>query len=185
MAIIVKDGGGGNFTPHPEGQYAAVCVDIHELGEIETKWGRKHKIDLYFYCGYRKHDEQGNEVTDDEGRPIYLFVRERFTPTLSEKGNLRPFLERWRQKKFTPEELKGFDLEKLLGASAYIQISHNEWEGKKFANIDTIMKLPKGETAPVIPSDYVRFCDRQEQEEPAVGVGASGSPFAEDDDLPF
>jgi hypothetical protein len=186
MPVIVKDSEGGTFTPHPEGQYAAVCIDVHDLGVIETKWGNKHKIDIYFWCGRRKEDETGEPASYEDGTPIYLTVRERFTATLNEKGNLRPFLERWRGRKFTTDELKGFDLEQLIGAPAFLQISHNEWDGKVFANIDTIMKLPKGEDKLAVPEDYVRFADRKDTDasepEPA-GVGAG--PDEEDDGLPF
>ncbi|KKK58832.1 hypothetical protein LCGC14_3040420, partial [marine sediment metagenome] len=32
MALIVKDDGGGDFSPCPEGQNQAVCTQIIELG---------------------------------------------------------------------------------------------------------------------------------------------------------
>lgn len=188
MAIMASVSG-GNFTPHPEGQFPAVCVDVVDLGMMEVTFDgttkMQHKIDVYFYCGEQK--------PDDESFP--LFVRQRFTLTLNTNGRLRPFLEAWRGRAFTAEEEKGFDVEKLLSAPAFIQVTHNHVGDKTYANITTIMKLPKQMTAPAVPPDYVRVCDRPKEDEqraaqPIGGEGHApahhGKPWEdEDDDLPF
>lgn len=190
MPIIATNNGGGSFTPHPEGQFAATCADVHDLGMLEVVWEgvkkRQHKIDIYFF---------GGEFMEREGKQIPLMVRRRFTLSLNEAGNLRPFLESWRGKKFTAEEEKGFDVEALIGAPAFIQVSHNENAGNVYANIDTIMRLPKGMPAPEVPLDYQRMCFRPAKDaQPAMaGAGAAKSDtyadfpadFPEDDDLPF
>lgn len=155
MAIIVSDnGGGGNFEPHPEGSFNAVCVDVYDAGVVQTQYGPKHKIRIYFFCG---------EWTkpNDKGERFPMLVSEQFTATLSEKGNLRPFLERWRGQKFTAQELKAFDVEKLIGAPAFVQVTHNPDGDKTWANIDAALKLPKGSEAPAIPADFERRHERE------------------------
>lgn len=201
MAIIVSNNGGGSFTPHPEGPFATTCADVHDLGMVEVTWQgttkNQHKIDIYFYCG-----ETVEKEYDGEKRTVPLLVRSRFTATLDDRGRLRPFLESWRGKKFTPEEEKAFDLETLILAPAFIQVSHNEVNGKTYANIDAIMRMPKGMTQPDLPADFKRVKDRpprEEQRQP-VGAGAPAShaapsyedfdphaPFSNEaeDDLPF
>ena len=177
MAIIATATSGSKFTPHPEGQYAAVCVDVVDLGMMEVTWQGttkvQHKIDIVFFCGEWKET--------DDGR-IPLTVRERFTLTLSEKGRLRPFLESWRGQRFTSEEEKGFDVERLLHASALITVEHAERNGTTYANIVSCTRLPKAmkEQCPEPPPEYVRVCDRDQQD-------GDGSPFDDDDDsgLPF
>ena len=177
MAIIVKETGGTKFTPHPEGEFTAVCVDIVDHGMVSVEWkGQKkeqHKISVVFFCGEWKDI--------DDGR-IPLTVRGRFTATLSPKGNLRPFLEGWRGRQFTSEELEAFDVEKLLHAPAYLNVQHVHKNGETYANIITCIRLPKGLQAPAAPADYVRSCDRVDED----GNG-SRSPFDddEDSDLPF
>lgn len=197
MGIIAKNDGGGSFTPHPEGQHAVVCVDVHDLGMVETQWGMKHKVDVWWYGGIDKTDDAGNEVTDDDGNPIHLLVRERYTLSLHPESNLRKDLERWRGKRFTAEEERGFDLENLIGVPAFVQIVHNESNGNIYANVESIMKLPKGTDAPDVPADYVRFCDREpEQPETQDAPGEYASQAADpsgvgpghpdySDDLPF
>jgi hypothetical protein len=170
VAIIASNSGGGTFTPHPEGQYPAVCADVQDLGLVQTTWQgqtkSKHMIYVYFYCGQRKED----------GTP--LLVRERFTLSLNENARLRPFLENWRGRKFTAEEEKGFDVEKLIGAPAFLQIAHNAAnDGKVYANVQTIMRIPQGLEAPKLPADFVRPSQRPPREE-ASRPAAVGAPTA-------
>ena len=176
--IIASAGTTFNIPPHPEGQFAAKCIDIVDLGMVEMTWQgqtrRKHRIFLRFFCGQYFEDESG------ERRP--LWIDKYFTLSLHENSALRPFLEAWRGRKFTEEELRGFNVAKLLHADALIQVSHNITPEKTYANIDSIMRLPKGmEPAPMLEG-YVRVKDRPKDEGPVKAP----SPFDdEDDDLPF
>jgi hypothetical protein len=151
MAIIVK--AGGNFTPAPAGTYAAVCVDVIDRGMVETTFQnittKKRKIDIVWQIA---------ELMDD-GKP-YL-VRRRYTGSLSEKATLRRDLESWRGRAFTSAELKGFHLENLLGVGCLLNIVHRESPNGTYANVASIMPLPKHMTAPQ-PRDYVRWQDRPE-----------------------
>jgi hypothetical protein len=180
MVVVSKQAqGGGTFTPHPEGQFGAVCVDVHDLGYLESTWQgqvkKQHKIDVYFFCDEWKQ-------SGDEKYP--LLVRERFTATLSDKGRLKPFLTSWRGKKFTPDEEAAFDLDKMIGAPALVTVEHNQVNDKTYANIVSITKLPKGMTAPTIPEDFVRFKDREPKE--AQPEQPKPGPLDPDDaDLPF
>ena len=150
MGIVVKDTGKGTFTPAPAGQYAVVCCDVADLGLQKTQFGLKDQVRIYWML---------DEVMED-GRP-YLITRT-YTASLNEKSNLRKDLETWRGVPFKEEELKGFDLEKLIGVPAFVQIAHRTSEkGNVYANIQTLLKLPKGMQAPVIDPEYVRWQDRE------------------------
>src|SRR3990167_8424522 len=83
MPIIARDDR-KPYTPAPPGLHNAVCVDVVDLGLIDSQWGEKPQIEL------RWQIERENPET---GKP-FLVVR-RFTLSLSEKSNLRPFLEGW------------------------------------------------------------------------------------------
>jgi hypothetical protein len=48
---------------------------------------------------------------------------------LFEAATLRKDLENWRDKSFTEEELKGFDIANLLGCTAKIEVTHTEPSG--------------------------------------------------------
>lgn len=181
MAILASENSSSTFTPHPAGNFASVCVDVDDLGMIEVTWQNQkktqHKVDIWWYCGLQDAEND---------RP--LLVRRRFTLSLSEKGNLRPFLENWRGKKFTAEELKGFDLEKLLNVPAFLQVGHNDSGGKTYANVDAIMTLPAAMLpAPTLPAGFVRpsVARREREAKEAASASPSYDPFASQGAAPW
>lgn len=159
MPIIVSDS--GTFTPAPEGQHQAVLCDVVELHDVPTPFGPKNKVRLVFQLDEKMPD----------GRP-YLASRS-FGATLNERGTLRPFLEAWRGKKFTTDELRSFDLEALIGVNAIIQILHEQKNGKTYDNIQTAMKLMKGMT-PIAVEGYTRKKDRPVGEQNGRANGEAG-----------
>jgi hypothetical protein len=175
MAIIARDTGTKDFEPAPEGLFAAVCCDVVDRGIVESQWGKSHKIQVRWQL-----DGHSDAGLRDDGKQ-WLVTRQ-FTLSLHEKAALRAFLVSWRGKQFTPEELKGFDVENVIGAPCMIQIIRQFGpDGQRvFANVQNIMPLPKGMQKPLI-SDYVRVVDRD---------GIDGGPAAEyyedeQDAMPF
>ena len=160
-----------DFTPAPEGLHRAVCVDVVDLGMQPTKeWGEKHMVQIRWFI----------EERDPKSDKPFL-VMSRYTLSLGKKARLRQNLEAWRGKKFTEEELAGFDLENLIGVNCQLQIVHNVKEDTTYANVQVIVPAPKGVPPLPIPSDYVRVCDRPEQQQQQ----RMPSPEEEDDRVPF
>jgi hypothetical protein len=160
MSIIAK--ASGDFTPAPAGTHATVCVDVIDLGvrdvTYQGKTQRKHQIVIVWKI-------DGNL---DDGGPF--FVRRRYTCSLHEKATLRGDLESWRGRPFTDQELKAFDLENLLSVPCLINVIHETRNGSVYANVASVMQLPKGMTAPV-PGDYVRVIDRPHAQMDAADNG--------------
>jgi hypothetical protein len=170
MSLVIKEQQKEYPIPE-EGIFDAVCVDAVELGTVETPWGPKEKITLMFELD--AEDEDGNRYV----------VGKRFTKSLNEKSNLRQDLERWRNRKFKPQELKnGFDLESLIGVSAIVFISHNVTDKRTYANIESI--LPPEKTKDGSPGwfttrpsgQYTRVIERENYQEPEeYAVSANGA----------
>lgn len=197
MSTVVKGTNGTSYTPHPEGQYPAVCVDVQDLGwETSEKYGKtQYKIRLVFFCG-QWTEEKEVEIDGQRVRKKFpMTVSKKFTASLHEKSVLRPFAKSWRGSDFTPDELKnGFDFEKMYKAPALIQVGHYQYEGETYAGIDSIMRLRDKAEAPAIPAEYTRLKDREGWEGPAKHPAmsepdATEKPTAQqaepDDDLPF
>lgn len=178
--MIVKRNG-GNFTPAPAGTWAAVCVDIVDLGMVQGFQGKaQHKVKLVW------------QIEEDraDGKPFQ--VQKRYTPSLHEKASLRKDLEAWRGRAFTEEELDGWDLDNVIGAGCLLCVVQVAKNNETYANIQSLMKLPKSMKAPT-PRDYVRVKDRpidarsetvQHDEDPPFDSG-SGAYVPTDDDVPF
>jgi len=181
MAIMASAGGDGKvFEAAPAGVHQAVCVDVVDLGLVETTWQgvtkQQHKINVAWQVSENR----------DDGKPFLVFKR--FTLSLHEKSALRKDLESWRGKKFTRDEEMGFDIERLIGVNCLLNITHNEVGDRTYANIVSIMPLAKG-MRPITVREYVRKVDRQ-PDLPAHHVsdeevaGMSNAPLT-DDDIPF
>lgn len=170
---------GPTFVPAPDGPHNAVCCDLINLGLQKSEWQGKvkeqHKIRILW------------EIEDVDAQGKRFVVGRTFTKSLHENSSLRAFLESWRGRAFTEAELAGFNLTNLLGIPAFLQIKHVDKNGKTYANVDTIMRVPKGMAILDVSPTYVRVKDRKRDEAPQHQGGDDfGSPPPdEDDDLPF
>jgi hypothetical protein len=142
----VKDTGGGDFELAPEGNHVAVCYMVVDLGVQQTSFGEKHKI----LIGW----ELVNEPMKD-GRPFV--ISQQYTASLSEKANLRRDLESWRGRKFTKEELDGFDVSNVVGVPCMISVVHSESNDKHYANVGSVAGLPKGMDKPTAENKIVAY----------------------------
>lgn len=133
------------FEAHPEGQFVGVCVDVIDLGGKVIRFKDEdpyiaHRCALVFATGAR--NKLGKLIT----------VQKEMTVSVSPKGNMRPFLESWRGKKYDSAQLRqdGIPLHKLQGQPALLSIEQNESaDGSRvYGNIASISPLPaamKGE----------------------------------------
>lgn len=175
MAIMAKGGGNKDFIPCPAGVHQGVCVDVVDLGMVtstfvDDKTGQpkiQHKADIVW---------QTSEAMAD-GRPF--LVKKRYTLSLHEKATLRHDLESWRGRPFSEIEAEGFDVERLLGVNALLNVQHKAGsKGGTFANVVSLMPLPKNMPPMKAPGDYLRVCDRMESQEQPESQ-------ADDDSIPF
>lgn len=148
MGFIAKDsGGGGNFKPVPPGAYVARCYQVIDLGTqtSDGQFGQKsaHKLRLSWELFGEDNDGQPLTVTID-GKAMPMTVSKNYTVSLHEKASLRKDLVAWRGRDFTPEEARAFDVSKLLGAYALINVTNSVGNnGKTYANVAGLSPLPK------------------------------------------
>lgn len=198
--ITVKDDG-PRSTPHEEGQFASVCVDVIDLGErVETYQGKDPKIVRKMALLFR------TEAVVD-GKPCH--ISQEFTVSMGRKSNLRKFLGSWRGKSLSDEEaMAGIPVHKMAGLGALLTIEHKESSrGSTYGKINSIAKLPKQMTAPAATGyERAEFWTKRKQEyadevaayrkanvPAAMATATTGGQFSdypeavdnEDDDLPF
>lgn len=155
------------FQPCPEGLHHAVCVDVVDLGLVKSAFGDKLKVRIVW---------QIEELNDHQHR---FTARKNYNLTLHEKATLRKDLEAWRGVKFTEDQLKGFDLEKLIGANCQIQVVHDlSDEGSVYANVQAVVPAPKN-VPRLTPLDFTRDRDRPKDH------GNGGMTSDDLDSVPF
>ena len=135
ISISVSDAGNDReYKVLPAGPHNSVCQLIADLGMQETPYGDKHK----FYLRFEVPGERIQYERDGESYDVPMSIGATFTLSLNERANLRKFLEAWRGRSFTKEELEGFELTNLLGKPAMLIVTNKvDKEGKTRAYIDT------------------------------------------------
>jgi hypothetical protein len=155
MSIIVSDS--GNFESLQEGTYQAICVGVFDLGLQEKKWNGEVKQDHQVLILW----EVDKRLTKGEFAGKRFLISKRYTKSLGEKSNLRKDLTSWRGKKFTEDELKAFDLEKIVGVNCLLTIIKND----KYTNVGVVSKLmenqqPIAKELEVIPEWIKKLQDK-------------------------
>lgn len=161
----------GDYSTAPEGLWSAVCVDVVDLGIVKTSFGEKPQIKIVFQL------EERDPKTDKR-----FLVSRRFTPSLHEKASLRQILSAWRGRQFTADEVVEFDVERLIGANAQVQVMHAIGdEGQVWANVAAVVP-PLKNTVKLVAENYIREIDRPKE----YGKHADGNKAADDSEwAPF
>lgn len=131
-------------VPAPSGAHIGRCYAVIDIGShLNPQSGKMvRKIMICFELPNELHTFR------EEKGPEPFVVNREFGLFLSEKSHLRPFLEGWRGRPFTPQELAKFDVMVLAGLPCFINIIHNTKGDKTYANIASVMTVPKGMQVP-------------------------------------
>lgn len=159
MAIMATDtGGGGDFTLVPAGTHLAVCDQVVDLGKqriVSQMYGEsvKHQV----YIRWQITEERVEWEVDGQKKEGPAVIGKTYTLSLGDKANLRKDLQAWRGKPFTPDELRGFDIAKLLGVPATITVTHTEKDGKTYSNVASVGGIPKGMPKPGLEGEALLY----------------------------
>lgn len=203
MGLTAKEPEGSDFQPIPQGMHQAICTGIYDLGtQFNTYFGkRQHKV---LFC-WELPMVRGEFERDGKMMDLPRAISKEYTLSLNERAILRKDLETWRGKSFTENELKGFDLKRILGVSCTLQILHKRKDDKTYANVVGItpvspiveinqpenplrffsfeegMNIPEG--TPEWIADKIKQADENKSyEEPSF---EEEYPEFEDSDIPF
>lgn len=151
--MILKEESGPSSWENPTpGLHQAVCIDVIDLGVQQTNYGEKPQLKLMFELDQQRSD----------GGPIRM--GRKYTATLNEKGALRGDLKSWRGADLTADEKAEFNLDKLVGAQAQLNIEEfQKSDGTAGTAIGAV--LPPANGQDLKPSDdYTRAQDRSEED---------------------
>ncbi len=156
MALVAKEsGGGGEFTPVPQGMHLARCYRVVDLGTQESTYlGKtKHLQKVMLQFEVHGEDEDGKPIVTSKNEP--MSISKNFTLSLGEMATLRKDLQTWRGKEFTADELRGFELKNVLGAWAMLSVIRAMGaNGKEYTNIAGIMSVPAAIKKAGLPSGH-------------------------------
>jgi hypothetical protein len=150
MGTLTLPAKGADFQPPPAGAHIAVCYRVIDLGTQEGSYkGKANKKHLILISW-----ELPDELMQD-GRPFT--ISKRYTLSSNKKSRLRGDLESWRGRAFDDSEFGTFDIGKLIGAGCMLNVVHEDKDDSTYANVATIMRLPKGTKAPAPKNETLCF----------------------------
>lgn len=150
---LAKGEGDSHFEPLPAGTYVSRCVSVVDIGIQDTKFGGKEMC----YLGFEVPGERVEWEKDGQKHEGPAMIGSRYTFSIHPKSILGQQLESWRGVAFTEEERKGFSLFNVLGAPCMISVIHNTSGTKTYANINAIMRLPKGMVCSPAETDLIGY----------------------------
>lgn len=134
--------GGSNFQLAPVGNHIGICVQVVDLGTQHDEFNKKPKLIHKVRVSWELPDEKA--VFDEARGEESFMVSKEYTLSLNEKANLRHDIESWRGVPFTEKELESFEVGKLLGAPAMVNVMHETSANKrKYVKITSVTRLPK------------------------------------------
>ena len=155
MGIVANvDAGGKEFEPITEMIQAGVIADIMDKGIVTVTYpGAPEKKVRKATVVWLLAEE------DAEGRQKRAF--QTFTVSLHEKSSLRKFLKSLGYKDEQFPRGGSFDLDTIIGTARMLVMSEEDGkDGGKYVRVTAVTALKKGQTAPVIPADFVRKQDK-------------------------
>jgi hypothetical protein len=152
MPILAAEGESKPRIQAPAGSHVARCISVIDLGTQETPFGEAHKVRIT----WELPDEKA-VFKEENGEQPFVLSKD-YTLSLYEKANLRHDLESWRGRAFTEQELKGFDISRLIAAPCLLSVIHKTSDkGKTYANISSVSALPKGMRCPPMINEAVEY----------------------------
>lgn len=151
--MIVSANETKKYEPVSAGTHTAVCYSVIGIGtQMNERYNSAHKqlVIMWEIC---------DETIQIDGEDKPKVLSKTYTASLNEKSNLRKDLEGWRGKAFSPEELRGFDMQNILGKACLISVITEEKNGRQFAKISSISSLPKGMGKDITAVNDLRMFD--------------------------
>lgn len=136
----IKDRAKPSIPPVPAGGYLAVCVGVFDLGEQYSEKYKNYSPKLMI-----TFDIPALTIEVDGKQEPRQLSRE-FTISGKNNSKLRAFISSWNGVQYSDEAFGEFDPLSQVGKPAMINVLLNE--SGEYANIDTIMPLFPGMTAP-------------------------------------
>ena len=140
MALKVKDRAKPKLPPVEPGVYLAVCVGVIDLGEQYSEKFKNYRNEVQFVW------ELAGETVEVDGEQKRRQLSRTFSVAASKKSNLRGFLGGWNGVQYSDEQFQDLDLFGQAGRPCQLNVVLNDTG--EYANVDSVIPLPKGVPAP-------------------------------------
>lgn len=134
------------------GVHPVVCTSIVDLG-LQAPFNPAHKTVYKVAISFQFPTE-----IKENGEPHVLSLI--LTNSMHAKANLRKTIEGWFGKAFPSDDAaENFDLRGILGKAGYANVTHADRGEKTYANISSLIPLPKGMPAPEFTGELFYYSE--------------------------
>lgn len=160
----------GSFEACPEFTGRGVIADFTALRKQQSPFGEREVFKAVVEV----------DLTREDGTPYCVWTNN-MTLSLHEKANLRKFVKSVLGRDLTAQELKGFDLETLIGLPVQVVVVQEHKDGETYANLALLKAHKEGEPLK-LSGKYVRVKDRPPRDgdtspRPSPQSGEGGSSY--------
>ena len=145
----IKDRAKPKVPPVDPGVYIGICVGVIDLGEQYSETFKKYSNDVQIVW------ELVGETVEVDGETKPRQLSRTFSIALNKKSKIRAFLSSWNAKQYTDDEFAALELFDQIGRACQLNVILNETG--EYANVDSIMPLPKGMPAPTTNTPPIRW----------------------------
>ena len=145
----IKDRAKPKVPPVEPGVYMAVCVGVIDLGEQYSEQFKNYSNKCMIVW------ELPGETVEIDGEQKPRQLSKEFTISSSNKSNLRKFIESWNGKTYSDDDFLELDIFDQIGKPCQLNVVLNSTG--EYANVDNIMPIPRGFSAPTTDTPPVRW----------------------------
>ena len=147
MGLKVKDRAKPKLPPVEPGVYIAVCIGVIDLGEQYSEKFKNYRNEVQFVW------ELVGEAVEVDGKQEPRKLSRTFGVATGKKSSLRSFLGGWNGVQYSDEQFQELDLFGQAGRACQLSVVLSETG--EYANVDSVIPLPKGMPAPAVETALV------------------------------
>ena len=161
MAITATNEGQKNFEPTPAGNHIARAIRMFHIGTIDDTYMGEAKTMNKVLITWEL--PMVRKIFDETKGEQPCVIGKEFTLSMGDKATLRKFFESWRGRKYSDDEAKAVQIDRVLGQPCLLNVIHKVTKkGHTVAEITNISPLPQGfncpqQENPVFVFDYDPF----------------------------
>lgn len=149
----IKDRAKPKLPPVEPGVYIATCVGVVDLGEQYSEKFKNYRNEVQFIW------ELSGETVEVDGEVKPRQLSRTFSFAVGKKSSLRGFLSSWNGVQYSDEQFGELEVFDQVGRACQLNVVLNDTE--EYANVDSVIPLPKGMPAP--KTDTAPICWDMEQ----------------------
>ena len=149
MSMKIKDRAKPKIPPVEPGVYIGICVGVIDLGEQYNEKFKNYRNEVQIVW------ELVGETVEVDGEQKPRQLSRSFSITSSKKSNLRSFISIWNGVQYTDDQFGDLDMFDQIGRACQLNVVLNDTG--EYANVDSVIPLPKGYKAPVTDTAPIRW----------------------------